>query len=138
MIRTVLHISESTAATEKELSTHVDEIVQQSKDNNSELELTGVLAHDEVHFLHILEGEKECVDKVLGKIEVDQRNENFNVMFDVLWHQRLFWDWRLLDKPSVECSKRFNNFLKTNIDALALLEDNEFDVLSKFVENVFH
>lgn len=138
MIRTVLYISETTSEDKQTLVEHVSEIADTSKANNQKKGITGVLAHDNKHYLHILEGESPVLGELLGKIESDQRNKNLQVMFDVTWAERIFQEWKVVDKASAEHSERFNQFLKVNIDALALLDDTQFEVLSRFVENVFH
>jgi len=138
MIRTVLCISETTSKDQQTLFSHISEIAETSKAKNPQQGFTGILARHEKHFLHILEGERIALAELLKKIEADQRNKNLQVMFDVIWTERVFEEWEVLDKASPEYSERFNQFLKVNIDALALLDDEQFEVLSRFVENVFH
>ncbi|MCH2190367.1 MAG: BLUF domain-containing protein [Gammaproteobacteria bacterium] len=138
MIRTVLYISEIASQDNKTICEHVSEIADTSKTNNRKKGITGVLAHDNEHFLHILEGESPILEGLLTKIESDQRNKNLQVMFDVIWAERIFQEWKVFDKTSVEHSQRFDQFLKLNMDSLALLDDAQFEVISRFAENVFH
>lgn len=138
MIRTVLYISETTSPGGQTLVEQVNKIADTSAANNKKKGITGVLAYDERHFLHIIEGESPVLDELLQKIALDRRNKNFQVMFDVTWTNRIFQDWEALDQASDDLRERFNQFLRINIDALALLDDSQFEILSKFVENVFH
>ena len=138
MIRTVLHISETTCPDPQTVEEQAQDIKRLFLQQNLMDRVNGILTHDDKHFFHVIEGERKVVDAVLTEIEQDTRNANFSVLFDVLWDKPNFGNWHLFEEPTEDQSNQLNEYLKVNIDALPMLEDDKLDILSKFVERDFH
>ena len=138
MIRTLLFTSQISTNHEGHRTDLINEIVSSSKTHNAKHQITGVLAYDHDHFFHVLEGENEQISHLVEKIKQDSRHSNFNVMFDLHWPERIFAEWNVAGEHSEDIKTKFNEYLKVNIEALPLLNDSQFNILSKFVETVFH
>lgn len=137
MIRTVLHISDTAAKNTSMHSRYMIEIESISKIKNKINQIRGILMEDGRHFFHMVEGRSSDVEQLLKKIEKDHRNKNFTVIFDLYSPEHLYDRWESIDSPSDQQRRSFNMFLKTNLDALVLLGDREFNVLDKFVRKHF-
>ena len=138
MIRTLLFTSQISANDERHRTDLVNEIISALKTQSTESLITGVLAYDHDHLFHVLEGESEHISLLIENIKQDSRHSNFNVMFDLHWPERVFLEWNIASEHSEDIKTKFNEYLKINIEALPLLNDAQFNILSKFVETVFH
>jgi len=129
MIRTVLHISETTTKYVRIHDWRVKQIEAISKRMNKARQLSGLLVANEQHFLHIIEGREPQVEMVLDKIQRDSRNKNFEIIFDVIWETRLFNDWKLATEYSLDHNQQVKSLLKCNVDALPMLDDDQISLL---------
>jgi len=71
----------------------VQTIVTHARQANTRRHLTGMLVFDHRAFLQVLEGQREVVSDVYGRIAADKRHRRL-VLMDVLpIDERLFADW---------------------------------------------
>ncbi|MBX2848328.1 MAG: BLUF domain-containing protein [Acidiferrobacterales bacterium] len=138
MIRTVLHISETTAREPKVHAKRIKGIETLSKMANERHGMSGLLAVNERYFFHVLEGSEPEISQLLDNIQIDFRNKNFEIIFDVYWEHRLFSNWLLMTEYSMDDSARIRELLSFNIDALTLLKEEQFDRLQTIVSQKFH
>jgi hypothetical protein len=73
----------------------VKSIEERSKDNNSRLEVTGILVASQSEFLQVLEGRIEAVNQVYSKIMRDTRHVDVTLLSYSLVEGRAFEDWSM-------------------------------------------
>jgi hypothetical protein len=70
-------------------------ILQQSRQNNSESGVTGVMLYVRGSIIQVLEGEKEIVESLYQRIEKDHRHYEVVRVFSRPITNRLFADWNM-------------------------------------------
>jgi hypothetical protein len=70
-------------------------ILDVSRANNRQLGLTGLLLHLDRGFLQVLEGPKDAVLEIFGRIERDRRHTGLRILFQHDVSDRLFGDWSM-------------------------------------------
>lgn len=73
----------------------VKSIEEQSKDNNTRLDVTGILVASRREFLQVLEGRVEAVNQVYNKIMRDTRHVDVTLLSYGLVEARAFEDWSM-------------------------------------------
>lgn len=73
----------------------LDEILAVSRQNNSDLEVTGMLMHKGGVFLQILEGPLPAVKALFAKISIDPRHKLVKVIQEGPIAERSFGDWSM-------------------------------------------
>ena len=92
MIYTLVYISfASGGLEEKELS----EILELSRRNNQQLDITGLLLYAEGNIIQILEGDKDEVEALYKKIGQDERHERITRLFAGYSDSRIFTEWSM-------------------------------------------
>lgn len=71
------------------------ELLQGARKNNDSLGVTGMLLYAEGAFLQVLEGEREAVEALFGKIEGDARHTGTRVLLKAEVEERAFEDWSM-------------------------------------------
>lgn len=90
MLTRLIYASE---ATDPLTPDSVQTIVTQARQANARRHLTGMLVFDHRAFLQVLEGRREVVSEVYGRIAADKRHRRL-VLMDVLpVDERLFANW---------------------------------------------
>ena len=82
-------------STSEKLAQEIDllTLLQQSRRANARDGITGVLLYVRGSIVQVLEGEKEVVDALYGRIQQDQRHTNVTRVLNRLITQRLFAEW---------------------------------------------
>jgi hypothetical protein len=75
--------------------TDIRDILNVSRKNNAQENVTGLLIFREGFFLQLLEGSESAVKNILGKIMMDDRNHSLRVLIETEGDQRLFADWQM-------------------------------------------
>lgn len=70
-------------------------LLEQSHRNNQQLAITGVLLYDGSRFMQVLEGPKEAVHTIFGRIQVDCRHTGVQVLADGPIAHRQFPEWSM-------------------------------------------
>ncbi|QKZ14386.1 BLUF domain-containing protein [Spirosoma sp. KUDC1026] len=70
-------------------------ILQQSRQNNSQIGVTGVMLYVRGSIIQVLEGEKATVESLYQRIENDPRHHNVVRVFSRPISQRLFAHWNM-------------------------------------------
>ena len=96
------------------------QLLEQSRDDNRELGITGMLLYKGGNFMRVLEGEREAVTAIFEKIRVDKRHKGVIVVMEDDIEQRQFPEWSMGFKL-VECGETINipgytNFLDYAFD----------------------
>lgn len=72
-----------------------DEVLETARKRNPDLDITGVLIYRNEFFVQLLEGDKEKVLSLFGKIASDPRHYNLSVLARQEVSERLFSDWSM-------------------------------------------
>lgn len=87
-------------------------IIEHSRKNNRELEVTGILLQIDHGFLQILEGPRDAVKALYAKIQLDLRHIGLRVLVQQNVEDRLFSDWSMgfekLDSASPRTAQLYN------------------------------
>lgn len=91
----IFHLVYISEAAEDISYTDIRDILDVSRRNNVQDDVTGLLIFREGHFLQLLEGSEKSVRKTLGKILLDDRNYSLRVLIETQGDQRLFANWAM-------------------------------------------
>ena len=70
-------------------------LLEKSRHNNAQQQITGFLLYSEGNIIQLLEGEKQRVEALLSIIKDDARHDNIIVLCRCETEQREFADWRM-------------------------------------------
>ena len=70
-------------------------ILEQSRRNNAQFGITGVLLYVRGSIIQVLEGEKEPLEALYKRIEQDQRHKNISRVLNRPITERLFSQWSM-------------------------------------------
>jgi len=70
-------------------------LLQQSRENNSRLDLTGLLIYKDGQFMQALEGPDDAVRERYGVIAADSRHGGVNIMLERTIRKREFAEWTM-------------------------------------------
>lgn len=127
MLYTIVYMSYARMDDTEEM---LEAILQSSRKNNSQLDITGKLMYGSGTFIQILEGEEEKIRALYAKIELDNRHEGAFVLYEGPLEKRAFAEWsmtfRRLKKDELDQINNKINLkdpqLKNNFGALVALE----------------
>jgi hypothetical protein len=90
----------------------LEKILTVSRHWNRRVEITGLLLYKHPNFMQFLEGRKDAVLEILGRIKSDPRHHSLIVLLQQEEHERVFHSWsmgfnRLL--PDTPAPKGFND-----------------------------
>jgi hypothetical protein len=106
LIYRLLYCSTATAQVNAEQMAAIGE---QAKAANDEHDITGVLAYNSRFFLQSIEGARELVNDLYGRIARDPRNQHVVLVKYALVQERMWADWQI-------------RFLMPTADTTALLK----------------
>lgn len=110
------------------------DILEVSKKNNAELNITGCLIYHRGQFLQILEGPKNDVELLVEKIKRDPRNKKLSIIYSGVKSGRNFreWDMALVQDEFDLVSDDEGTFGKLKIDFLDMLNINS-EIKAKYI-----
>jgi hypothetical protein len=73
----------------------INNLLQISRANNEQKNITGLLLYSEGNFIQILEGSKEDVMDTFEKIKLDTRHKNIIIIVNEETESRTFSDWSM-------------------------------------------
>lgn len=91
----IAYISYASEVFDPEADDGIDDILKSAKSHNKDLGITGMLLFKGGVFLQILEGEKEAIEKLYGKIALDLRHEGLKLLVKQEASERIFQDWTM-------------------------------------------
>jgi hypothetical protein len=121
----------------------IDDILEKSKKNNKLGHVTGVLIHDDSHFLQYLEGDRGKLQELYLKIKTDRRHQNCSILNFEKIGKRTFHQWEMAYK-SISIDKLLyyghvdSNFKKDWNDFLNMkrpFDDHALDMMKSFFYN---
>jgi len=97
------------------------ELLQQSREKNARLNVTGLLVYHRREFMQLLEGSKADIFSLYDTICRDDRNQQNRLLWDGPMTQRAFADWSMAfiapDKLDLERMPAYSTFLETGFIA---------------------
>jgi hypothetical protein len=88
------------------------DILIKSRSENNAHSITGMLLYSQGTFIQVLEGEKENVDRIFKKIELDTRHKNVIKLINGLIKERNFPGWSMaFASVNSEILQSFEGFL---------------------------
>ncbi|WP_430400504.1 BLUF domain-containing protein [Flavobacterium sp.] len=70
-------------------------LLQKSRFNNAQKNITGLLLYSEGNFIQILEGNKDEIQNTFEKIKLDNRHKNIITVINEPIKKRTFSDWKM-------------------------------------------
>ncbi|WP_100641838.1 BLUF domain-containing protein [Alteromonas facilis] len=104
-------------------STALANILAKAREKNAELNITGMLICNYVHFLQALEGDENAVRDLYTTIAQDPRHTDVVLLSETACEERLFGNWRM-GFSSLESSDTQDLSLLCGESALELLLAN--------------
>lgn len=102
----------------------IKSILQDSRKNNVEKDITGILVYCNKHFFQILEGEKEKIQQLYHKIIIDRRHDNVIKIQEGFVENRQFENWNMAFKSfnrelkELDCfnNEQFYSYIKSQLE----------------------
>jgi hypothetical protein len=120
----MFHLVYASSASQLFTTPQLEALLDQARQSNTKLDVTGMLLYKDGNFMQVLEGEQEVVMKLAGHIEEDLRHKGVLVLLRGTSESRLFPDWsmgfRNLTDQNVAKTPGYTEFMNTP------LTDNEF------------
>jgi len=92
----MVYLSFATLKLKSDPSNEIDKILSEAEKHNTQVGITGELIYRNGIFLQLLEGRKEDVELILGRILLDhQRHENLKVLLKQPMVERIFPNWSM-------------------------------------------
>jgi hypothetical protein len=91
----MIHLIYASIATEDFGTEQLTELLNQSREANARLGLTGILLNSRRSFFQVLEGEPDAVDGLYKKLLVDKRHTNVSQIIREPIARRYFGDWSM-------------------------------------------
>jgi len=96
------------------------EILQVSRINNEQYDITGMLLYRDRYFIQVLEGDEDAVRATYSKIEHDPRHKNLIIAYQENILEREFDRWAMgfnhLDNLASSELPAFSDFLEKPVD----------------------
>ena len=93
------YLSFATFNLKEDADSEIEKILDEANENNSRSDITGKLIYRGGIFVQLLEGEKDRINSLLGRILLDNgRHENLRVLFKQPLIERVFPNWSMAYK----------------------------------------
>lgn len=93
------------------------DLLAESRRNNADLGVTGMLLYRDGNFMQVLEGEEAAVRKIFSIIMDDRRHRGIIILLQGQREERHFPEWSMgfrdLNSPEVRATPGFSTFLNT-------------------------
>jgi len=93
-MHTIIYTSEANHSTDSQI-VDLNEICKTAVKNNSKNDVTGVLLFHNNHFLQVLEGKLDTIDRLLDKIRSDTRHSNLEIIYNNSIEKRNYPNWTM-------------------------------------------
>jgi hypothetical protein len=121
-------------------------LLQQSRDWNKQHNLSGMLVYmqggflskNAGRFMQVIEGSKDEVDYIFGKIKQDSRHEQINIINYQPIEKRNFNDWQMgFQSVDVEAGNDVNGFFELNDDFLKSEKFKKSNMALNFLKSFY-
>ena len=128
---TVFQLIYASAATRELEPAELEKILAAARRNNQPAGITGMLVYHEGSFLQVLEGDRELVEALYEKIELDDRHTNAFILLRSEDAERCFERWSMGFSRPTEDQKReipgLNDFLRVGFTKPAPGQETELE-----------
>lgn len=111
-------------------------LLEQAREKNSHLEITGMLLYKSKSFMQMLEGEKETVLALYETIRNDERNNHPITIRMGNISERNFESWSMgfCNMDEVESLPAFDDYVKENLELKSFQDDSKgaFEFMTLF------
>lgn len=129
---TLVYIS---SATDLFSESQLDSLLIKSRENNSKLNITGILVYSEGNFIQAIEGKQEDLDFLFNKISLDPRHKSIFKLYQNPIPERMFSEWsmglRKVDKSIINEMPGLSDFMDD--PSLSLKIENNCSIVSQFL-----
>lgn len=117
----------------------IHNILNCSKENNKDINITGILIYCNKHFFQILEGDKEEIKELFERIAIDCRHDNVIKIQEGYVEERKFGNWSMAFKSYNKELKDLDNFNNEQFYSYInkQLETNDQNVSLKILADFF-
>jgi hypothetical protein len=131
MIYQLCYISYSSQTHEETLN-GMGQLMDISVKNNQELNVTGMLLYRDGIFMQLIEGNKDDILRLFGKIVTDSRHNNISTVFSMDGEERVFPHWSMLYKQ-IESGKDWAlvNDITNKIKCHSVINESDIKKLIK-------
>jgi hypothetical protein len=112
-MKPIIHLIYASVATHDFNTAKLRDLLQQAREANELVGLTGILLHSEGSFFQVLEGEPAVIDQLFEKLIRDKRHTQLTVIIREPIAKRSFENW----------SMGFSNILTEDLATIAGLND---------------
>ena len=102
----------------------LEELLVQSREKNSRLNITGLLVYGNQEFVQLLEGNKDDIFDLFHRIKKDERNYNVVLRWNGIIENRSFNSWSMAfinsDKLDHTINQSYSRYLQDGISSLDL------------------
>ncbi|WP_438971549.1 diguanylate phosphodiesterase [Methylophaga sp.] len=107
--------------------------------NNAQVNVTGVLLYDGTHFLQVLEGRFSVLNKLIGKIESDQRHASIVTLIKepIVKREYVNWSMELIKKKGFALTKIEHTFEEMHERINGQRQQLEIETRSMLIANAF-
>ena len=111
----------------------LESILKVARNRNEVRDLTGMLVFDHQYFLQVIEGGREAVSLLLGKLFADTRHKDLVVLELDEIPQRSFADWSMEFAPAAAINKTvlLRNGISSHFNPYSLSKAGAFNVLTE-------
>lgn len=97
-------------------------LLETSRKNNKQLNITGMLLYAEGNFIQVIEGEESAIKALYTKIKMDERHKAFSILLQGNIEKRSFAEWsmgfKIVSKEDFSSIAGFKSVGGANPDAL--------------------
>lgn len=131
----------TSVASQKMTDNDLKELLKKSRENNSLLDITGMLLYLDPFFIQVLEGDEMMIDKAFDTIKEDPRHYKVSIIYKKLIPSRLFPDWTMgfnkVNRESIEKIEGYSDFLqKPSIEFFNKSPNKVFELLDMFKREI--
>ena len=105
----------------------LEALLAKSRENNSKLNITGILLYSEGNFIQAIEGKKEDIDYLFNKISLDPRHRFIIKLYQKPITERMFSEWsmglRKVNKSGLSLVPGLSDFMEDNTSS-EILKNN--------------
>ena len=116
--------------------------MEQSRQNNGQVDITGILLFDSGAFFQVLEGEESLVEALYKKIEADPRHSRVTKLIAEPIEERAFGQWSMgypkVSKKDLENIPGLNDFFVAGNSFMELEQGRAKTLLDAFKQGKWH
>jgi hypothetical protein len=139
----LIHLIYCSTATDENLTKEsLEDILEQSRQNNQAVGVTGILLFESGAFFQVLEGEQTIVGPLFKKIATDPRHQNVTKLISEPIEERCFAEWSMgypkVSRKELQEIPGLNDFFAKGNSFMELEEGRAKTLLAAFQKGKWH